>query len=108
SFFSSIASARDSEEVKAIIQNFALPTGSARIKRVSRFNVSLNAYVGIYGGWEKIQGLENKFNFNSYGVAAPVGISICKGHSLFLINTKAEWSTSLFISVIDIGAITAF
>ena len=99
-FMSVVASAKTSAEMEQAIEVFALPAGSSRIKRASGFNVAFNAYVGLFTGYEKIKGVDNKFRFNAYGVTAPLGISISKG----IYGT----SSSLFLSFIDIGAVTAF
>ncbi len=81
-----IVQAKNTDDVEKAIEAFALPTGSARIKRESPFNVSLNAYCGLFIGHEKIKGVEeDKPNkWNSYGVSAPIGISINKGKSCFV------------------------
>ncbi len=109
-FMASVANAKSSEEVEKVIKNHALPTGSSRIKRESAFNVSVNAYPGLYLGYERISGVDpiwtkNPRKINSYGITAPIGIAISFGHRKCL---KANWSYSLFISAIDLGAITSF
>lgn len=115
-----IAQAQNSEEVATAIDAIALPPGSARIKRESKFNVSINAYCGLYGGYEKIKGVDRGYNevtfrkWNSYGVAAPIGFAISGGqqHIIPFINSlckkQRHWSHSLFISVVDIGALAAY
>jgi|GEM_PF-370931 len=113
SFLASVATAKSSDEVEQAIEAFALPSGSARVKRESSFNVSLNAYTGLFAGWERIQELEpdKKFSVNSFGVTAPVGIAISLGKQRFLGLGKAgagHWSYSAFISLIDIGTVAAF
>jgi len=88
-----------------------LPTGSARIKRETPFNISLNAYCGLYLGHESISGIENKHTFNGYGVTAPIGVAFSIGKRTFLgIGGKKanHWSYSLFLSVVDLGAVAAF
>lgn len=115
-FMATMVQAKSPDDVEKAIEAFALPTGSARIKRESPFNVSLNAYTGLFAGYEKINGVDNNWKLNSYGVTAPIGISISRGHSIFFLGTgkdgwisgKKGWSTSLFISMIDIGALAAF
>ena len=116
-FMATMVQAKSSDDVEKVIEAFALPTGSARIKRESVFNVSLNAYTGLYGGYEHIKGIDNNcWQFNSYGVTAPIGVAISKGHSIFFFGTgennwakgKKGWSTSLFISLVDIGALASF
>ena len=115
-FISAVATAKTSDDVSAAIQAFALPSGSARVKRESLFNVSINAYAGLFCGYEKLQGVASDqpftklSQFNTTGVTAPVGIAFSFGKfSDFVIpNGKGHWSHSVFLSVIDIGAITAY
>ena len=123
SFMSSIVMAKNSDEIAEAIEAAALPVGSARIKRETYFNVSLNAYCGLFVGGEKIRNLESdekgKF-FNAYGITAPIGVSISTGRRGVLPflpfdrsksedkDRKRNWSHSLFISIVDIGAITAY
>jgi hypothetical protein len=110
-FGAQLAAAENSEDVKNLIESVALPAGSSSIKRKSSFNVSLNSYVGIFGGSERIKGVDNSFRINSYGLAAPVGISVSRGHSIFFIGTGKKnwgWSSSIFLSIVDIGAIASF
>ena len=110
SFMATLVQAKTSDEVASAIEAAALPSGSARVKRETNFNVALNAYVGPYMGYEQIRGYDiSGFTLNTFGVAAPVGIAISRGHSVFFIGTgKAGWSTSLFLSLIDIGAVASF
>jgi hypothetical protein len=110
SFMSSIVEAKTSEDVAKAIESAALPTGSSRIKRETRFNVSLNSYIGLFLGYEQIRGFDTTgFKVNAFGISAPIGFAISRGHSVFFIGTgKSGWSTSAFVSIIDIGAIAAF
>lgn len=100
SFMASIADAQTSEEVKHIVEAFALPVGSSAIKKHFNFNISLNAYVGPTAGFE------NYIDFNAIGskpfvaLHAPVGIAASWGMN--------GHSVSAFFPIIDIGAFTAF
>lgn len=113
-FMATVIEAKNSDDVAAAIEAAALPTGSARIKRESSFNVAVNAEAGLFVGYEQIKGVDRCWTkdyqkINSYGITAPIGISISKGHSfLFICTGKYAWSTSLFLSAVDIGAIAAF
>lgn len=110
-FMANMIEAKNSNEVAEAIESVALPIGSASIKRKSNFNVSLNAYCGLFTGSEIIKGVDpNKpFKFNSYGVTAPIGVSISKGNSIFFIPIdKSGFSSSFFISLVDLGAIAAY
>ena len=108
-FMASITNAKSSEEVAQVIQNHALPPGSSRIKRESAFNVSINAYPGFYFGYEQIEDVDPKgiknWKINSYGITAPLGIAVSIGQRKLF---RANWSYSLFITAIDIGAVTSF
>jgi len=114
-FIAAISQAKNSTEIEAAIEAVALPVGSARIKRESEWNVSLNAYCGFYWGSEKIRGVDygykevNFTHWNTYGVTAPIGISVSRGHSfLFIPTEKYCWSSSIFVSLIDIGALASY
>jgi len=117
SFMATIAMAKNSDDVEAAIEAVALPTGSARIKRESLFNVSINSYCGLYGGYEQIKSIDpgwmtEKNSFaNSYGVTAPIGISINWGARKWLyLPCKKDWhfSHTIFLSIVDIGALASF
>ncbi len=117
SFMAAVTQAQSSDDVEAAIEAVVLPTGSARIKRETIFNVSLNAYCGFFIGNEHIKGIDDsgeKANFiNNYGVTAPIGISITKGKGSFFpffgaFYSNHSWSHSLFLSVVDIGALASF
>lgn len=101
SFMAAISEADSPEEVEKIIETFALPQGSSRIKRRTRFNVALNAYCGLFTGHEKISGVKEKKEVNTYGLTAPIGVSVSHG-------TSKGWSHTGFISIIDLGAVAAF
>lgn len=91
SFMAAMIDAKQAEDVEKVIESYALPQGSARLKRHASFDVSLNAYLGLYGGYEN----------NSFvsGLATPIGIAL---------STSGKCgSVSLFMSLIDIGAISA-
>jgi len=117
SFVASVSQAQNSDEVKKAIEAAVLPSGSSRIKRETPFNVSINSYVGLFLGKENINGVQNDNRLaNSYGLTAPVGVSISRGHSFLFLGTgkkgwadnKYGWSSSLFISLIDLGAVAAY
>jgi len=110
-FMASMVDAKNSDEVAASIESVALPVGSSSIKRKTVCNISLNAYCGLFVGNEIIKGVdENKpfKNFNSFGVTAPIGISISKGDRLFFVMPAKGWSSSLFLSIVDLGAIASY
>lgn len=134
-FISNVAQAETAQEVKEALDVAALPVGSYKIKRNSFFDISLNAYPGLTGGVEFRSGIPDGVNVESanptLGFTAPVGLSFSWGQ--IKQKTKAsndstinrnefnefrngKWiskyitgrSHSLFVSVLDIGAITSF
>lgn len=120
SLMANIASAKNSDEVKSAIEAIAMPVGSSRVKRLSSFNVSLNAYVGLALGHEWIGGAENNDIINTTAVTAPVGIAVSWGNlrAPFTLHSQKSGtkndpkfrghSFSLFVSLIDLGAVTAY
>jgi hypothetical protein len=110
-FAATISSAENNSDMQTAIEAIALPVGSARIKRESDFNVSINAYCGLFGGMEKIKGVDDGYKVNTFGAIAPLGISISTGKSKFLFmpcKRDGHFSHTVFLSLIDIGALSAF
>jgi hypothetical protein len=112
SFMANVAKAETAEEVKQAIEAIALPVGSASIKKYSATNISLNAYVGLSPGYEK-NSTTDAYKF-TFGVTSPVGVAFSKGNQRTCTNKKAgtsiekRFSKTLFLSLIDLGAVTAY
>jgi hypothetical protein len=98
-FMANIVQSKSSDDIEKAIEAAALPVGSSAIKSVSLWNVSLNAYTGISYGKQLIHDNQNKF----FGVNAPVGIAI--SHRT---GWKPIGAISLYISIIDIGALVSY
>lgn len=99
SFMAAVTKAENSDQVKEAIKSVALPAGSYSIKRNSSYNISLNAYVGMAYSSELSKG-EKKIS-NSLYVWAPIGVA-------FSIGNWCIGSVSIFLSIIDLGAVTAY
>ncbi len=103
-FMATVAEAQNSQEVAAAIQLFALPPGSSRMKKQSKWSISLNSYGGLAYGRENDfndevdNAIENKTVF---APSAPLGIDLNKG-----LNNAG--SLSLYAQLIDVGAIFAY
>ena len=112
-FLTTLAEADSKDEMYEAIKTAALPVGSFRIKRMAKTNVALNAYAGGFYGWD-LQQDDTKTNY--FGFTAPVGIAFSTSLGPKKSGTIPDQATqyfsrhslSLFFSVIDIGAITAF
>lgn len=93
-FLAQLADAETSEQVEGVISSFALPSQSYRHKRHTKFNISLNSYLGLaYWGGEDSRGL----------VTAPVGIGFNFG-----ALSRTFPSLSIYGNFIDVGAISTF
>lgn len=107
-FIANVAQAESSDDVQSAIEAIALPVGSASIKRISKSNIALNAYVGLSPGYEyNGETEEAKWIF---GVFSPVGIAFSWGHykkkSTGCYSERG--SSSLFLSIVDISAFSTF
>lgn len=91
---SQFATVESSKDMENALQNYALPVGSSSIKRNSSFNVSINGYVGLTGGFETAFGNHKNQTRGNIGLAAPIGISTTFGQNF-----------TVFLSVIDIGSV---
>ncbi len=104
SFMIDVSNAKNDKQIKAILDNYAMPVGSYSVKRRSEINVGVQAYVGGFGGFETIvapQIPSNESTKTSIAFNAPIGIDLAFGN-------KKEGSLSAFISVVDLGAIVSF
>jgi hypothetical protein len=107
-FISEVAKAENSDQVADIIEKTVLPTGSSYIKKHSIFNISLQAYTGLYGGQQR-QATDPDF-VTAAGVYAPIGIAASWGSKTVNSNgeKKDPSSFSVFLSVIDIGSLVSY
>jgi uncharacterized membrane-anchored protein YhcB (DUF1043 family) len=104
-FIATVAEAENSDDVAKAIDAVALPVGSASVKKHARFNIALNAYAGPFIGKQKMA--SDNEEVSATGIFSPVGIAFSKG---FNVSQKKDryMSVSLFVSLIDIGALTTF
>lgn len=104
-----VAVAQNSDEVKDAISASVLPVGSSRVKRNSNWSVTMNAFVGGFAGKayykEFVDDVAIKKSITSFGIIAPIGISINKGNlKMFNSNT----ALGLTLQVIDLGSLVNF
>lgn len=99
-FMANLVQSDSAEEISAVIQSAALPVGSYSIKRASRYNVSLNAYLGASYSGGIFDEVPDKIETNPIGIWAPVGIA----GSIGLGKSDKGGSVSIFLSIIDVGA----
>lgn len=94
-FVSQLATMESADDMEALLSAYSLPIGSSSIKRQSSFNISVNSYVGITGGWEKAYGSLKNQTKGNVGLSALVGISA----------TFLNGYLTPFVSFIDLGSI---
>jgi hypothetical protein len=102
-FISNMVNATSPEEVKSALEAAAMPVGSYRMKRQSVCNISVNAYLGATVG-RQFEKPENTWVFGAWG---PVGPEISWG-KFRKDEKKASSSFSIFVPLIDVGAIALF
>ena len=101
-FIANVASAQNSQELHWALETAALPTGSARVKRESLINISLNAYTGPFFGGENLLDTPAQNDWGSLvALAAPIGIAFSTGLS-------GAGSVTLLTSFIDVGALVSY
>jgi hypothetical protein len=99
-FFLQLANLKDEKSFEDFLKSYMDPIGRSALKRSARFNLSLNGYVGLNAGQERIRNLDISQGHKAYyGITAPVGISIS-----FAPIRKAG-SFSVFLSIIDLGSL---
>lgn len=106
-FMVDVITADNGVKIERIIERYALPPQSYRMKRHTPFSITLNSFSGIGGGFENVldaKGANQKAWGAIGGVTAPIGPSLNWGK----IGKLEESSLSLFIPVIDIGAAFAY
>lgn len=101
-FMVDVLSANSTQDIKGIINKYAAPVGSYRVKRQSQFSVSLSSYPGLYGGWETTDAGSENESFVT-GVTAPIGLSLNWGNSFYGMRAKGH-SFSVYAPIVDIGA----
>lgn len=107
-FMANMVEAETPDQVKAAISAVAVPPGSSSLKRNARLNVGVNGYFGLGFHRETLTSdslAGNLRRSGAFGLSVPVGIALSMGQ---LQIGKREQSFSLFIPVLDLGAVTTY
>ncbi len=97
-FMTDVLTADEAVGVKQVIERYALPPQSYRMKRTISRSVDLNAFPGVFAGFESLTRTQNLGR--AAGITAPIGLSFNYGH----LGKNENQSFSFFFPVIDIGA----
>ncbi len=112
SFGQNLVNAKNKEELIEAIEQAADPVGNYRLKRFYPFTVSITSLPGIGLGHEQHKANYNQDAYiNNFGFTAPVGLALswAKKDSVDNENKpKAHTSWTIYIPVLDVGAITSF
>jgi hypothetical protein len=119
-FFTDLLSAKNNTDVANVISSYAAAPNSYKIKRDSRVSISLNSYIGFYGGAESnsLGFLGKNANVKPvYGITAPIGFAFSWGlHRLaqkltsetFLGRDYQPKELTGNLNFLDIGAAVAY
>ncbi|TAK45632.1 MAG: hypothetical protein EPO28_03440 [Saprospiraceae bacterium] len=106
-FMAAISESRNSNDVAAVMEAFALPRGSSYIKKHYPFNLSIGSYVGFNAGVETLSKLDSKDKTGlNAGMGAPIGVAFSWGGKSDAGHSPGSYT--YYLSVVDIGAFTAF
>lgn len=97
SLLASLSQAANAQEVQSILEAYALPAGSSRVKKDAINNIAVNAYVG---GFYRSNSTGTGYT-NQYGLTAPIGVA-------FSLGMQKLGSASLFASAFDIGSVIQY
>ncbi len=97
SLINDLTLSEDEEDVEKAIEAFAMPQGSYAVKRAAKRDFSINAYPGLLIGLDRSPQAANKNGF-AVGFTAPIGLSFS--------GSDTGYSHGVFLSLIDIGALT--
>jgi hypothetical protein len=98
-FISDMVMAKEAKDIKLVLNKYASPVSSYRSARVNKFSTTINAYPGLYFGFER-NGSNNTTD-KTFGITAPIGVAFNWGN-------KDASSVSLFLNLVDIGAALSF
>ncbi|MDX1908461.1 MAG: hypothetical protein SF053_15600 [Bacteroidia bacterium] len=106
-FMAALVAAETPEEAAAVLEAAVLPPGSSRVKRVSSWNVAVNAYLGGYWGRESETDVTPEAQ--SFGMYAPIGLTVSRGLYRRQGSGYQELGAlSLLLTLADLGAVTAY
>lgn len=85
SFLNDVALTQNENQLAKVVESYAMPTGSYKRKRNNWWSVDLNAFAGIYAGYENAIAQANDPLASGgikkgavWGFSAPIGISLSK------------------------------
>jgi hypothetical protein len=105
-FMANMIRAETSDQVKNILKSVTLPPGSSRIKRETTSSFTINSYLGAAFGRDVLIDAPDGVDKSAFGAAMSVPIGFTYSVSPNWIKNNS--SISLFVPLLDLGAITAY
>ncbi|WP_160717010.1 hypothetical protein [Chitinophaga solisilvae] len=129
-FLNDAALAQTDHQLSKVVESYALPPGSYKRKRGNWYSFDINAFAGIYSGYELLAGRRCD-NGWVYGLSVPVGLSFSKtfGKKMLEKDTltsdeilnpgkvksygkrvyrRRALTATITASIIDIGAVVSY
>ncbi|UFH31841.1 hypothetical protein LNP04_18025 [Chryseobacterium sp. C-71] len=97
SFFGDVLTVKDEHQLAGIIDSYALPPTSYKLKRKKPSSIDLNAYVGAFGGGLMSLKSTTIGSQPVYGITAPIGIAFTWSRNGWYDNY------SFTVDVVDLG-----
>lgn len=100
-FFIALLKSDNSDDIEKVIEYYALPSGSFKMKSNRRFTINLNSYPGFQSGWEiallrDLDDMDDEKNGGVLGITCPIGVDF---------SFTGKWSTvSFYLPFLDIAA----
>ncbi len=107
-FVADIVDARSPDQVQSILQSYASPVGTSRLKRNNAFNVSLNAYLGPSVAYEVALGNEVDESGIVTSLSTPIGLALSWRNAKERENDLTFRSWTALISVLDIAPVLSY
>jgi hypothetical protein len=107
-FMANMINAETSDQVKRILQAATLPPGSSRIKRETSTSFTINSYLGVGAGRDRLLNIPSNIDINQDALGASLSVPIGFTYSFSPKKWKRNSSFSFHMPLIDLGAITAY
>lgn len=107
-FVADIVDAKSSDQVQSILQSYASPVGTSRLKRNNSFNVSLNAYLGPSVAYEIALGKEVDESGFATSLSTPIGLAFSWRNAKERKDDLTFRSWTALVSVLDIAPVLSY
>lgn len=107
-FVADIVDAQSSDQVQSILQSYASPVGTSRLKRNNDFTISLNAYLGPSVAYEVALGDEVDESGFVTSLSTPIGLAFSWRNPKERNDDLTFRSWTALISVLDIAPVLSY